>query len=165
MNKKNKLMKALVGLELSNKAKQEFCDIVLSKNDSESDDGGAGTAEYVNDLITEYYSIDWDKATELGYGSSTMFDITLKVVITGCALARGDYSGQGLVMNAAYFIQAGISYAKSVGFAKTKVFEPEAGWHNINTLQDWITLYGQPEMSEIFIPITKEEFYQGVEEA
>lgn len=43
MNKKNKLMKALVGLELSNKAKQEFCDIILDKNDSESDGGGAGT--------------------------------------------------------------------------------------------------------------------------
>lgn len=45
MNKKNKLMKALVGLELSNKAKQEFCDIVLDKSDNESSGGGAGTAE------------------------------------------------------------------------------------------------------------------------
>ena len=42
MNKKNKLMKALVGLELSNKAKQEFCDIVLSKDNDESGEG-AGT--------------------------------------------------------------------------------------------------------------------------
>lgn len=41
MNKKNKLMRALVGLELSNKAKQEFCDIVLDKSDNESGDGDA----------------------------------------------------------------------------------------------------------------------------
>lgn len=43
MNKKNKLMKALVGLELSNKAKQEFCDIVLDRSNNESDGGGAGS--------------------------------------------------------------------------------------------------------------------------
>ena len=41
MNKKNKLMKALVGLELSNIAKQEFCDIILDKSNNESGDEDA----------------------------------------------------------------------------------------------------------------------------
>lgn len=50
MNKKNKLMKALVGLELSNKAKQEFCDIILDKSNNESGGEGAGesTMEYLD---------------------------------------------------------------------------------------------------------------------
>ena len=70
MNKKNKLMKALVGLELSNKAKQEFCDIVLDKSNNESDGGGAGaesTMEYLDVSGVTMESFMQDNLLNAGY--------------------------------------------------------------------------------------------------
>lgn len=134
--------------------------------------GGAGTAEYVNDLITEYWAIDWDKARELGYdGTETdpvSFSMMLKVLIATGSIGRAEINGSPFVIGypSQYCLLGVPTYVSSIGFIKLKGWDVDNGWVDFNSFQDVIlSLQGNYNMSEIFIPITKEEFYQGVEEA
>lgn len=139
--------------------------------EGEQSGGGAG-AEYVNDLITEYWAIDWDKARELGYDGTetgpTSFSMMLKVLISACSIGRVEMNGSPIIIGypSQYCILGLPTYISSIGFAKIKIWDVDNGWLDCNSFQDAILSFqGTHNMSEIFTLITKEEFYQGVEEA
>lgn len=140
--------------------------------EGEQSGGGAGTAEYVNDLITEYWAIDWDKARELGYDDTetdpVSFSMMLKVLIATGSIGRAEINGSPFVIGypSQYCLLGVPTYVSSIGFIKLKGWDVDNGRVDFNSFQDVIlSLQGNYNMAEIFTQITKEEFYQGVEEA
>lgn len=129
--------------------------------------GGGGGEPYA-----EYYSIDWEKAKELGWVSDTHNDVLANVVpvFANCESAVCLYQGMTLIAKISYLITTFLEQQMSIGaiiktFAKVKFIPTDltivqngsvVQQHGINTLSD---VYPGLNTQGIMTPITKEEFY------
>lgn len=125
--------------------------------------GSGGGGKYINDMLTEFYSVDWDRAKELGFdaSSNTGFSSAIKTIIGCFALGKGSAMGTNILFNMSFFFvdYSILSFLDAGGFCPIKVMEmgPEKVY---NTFDDVIaSIKGSYDFSGIFTRITKEEFY------
>lgn len=125
--------------------------------------GSGGGGKYINDMLTEFYSIDWDRAEELGFDASSDsgFSAAIKSIIGYFALGKGSAMGMNILFNMSFFFAnySALSFLDAGGFCPIKVMEmgPEKVF---NTFDDVIASNkGDYDISGIFTRITEEEFY------
>lgn len=109
----------------------------------------------------EYYSIDWDKAKELGYDDNQNFKKQAQTIIASAYVSKimqGGYTGGG--GPAAAFIILGVDkYISQVAFRFPLYALMDGEWKVANNLNEFIVNVNCDEdVLQIFTPITKEEF-------
>lgn len=151
MNKKNKLMKALVGLELSNKAKQEFCDIVLDKSNNESD--GEGGSE----STMEYLDI-----SGIDINDNPQF---INIATTASLVYVSDYTAYGQTLNGVITYGQFVFIGSDSQYVKAFAIDHNIDILNMQTMSGYVTIkeyFRMLNIEELYnsIPrITKEQFY------
>lgn len=132
--------------------------------------GGNGDGESDVETNAEYYRIDWDKAKELGYTDDNItnnasFFIVLNGIIhcNEFALIQDDVKQKIADLHSVWFMResmpayckfSGIGEVKFVPYTSLMQIEPKV-YNSLKECWEW----EQQPFEELFIPITKEEFY------
>lgn len=126
-------------------------------------ESGGGVGGYINDMLTEFYSIDWARAEELGYDASSNsgFSSAIKNIVCYFILSKGSAMGMNILVNTPFFFADSslLSLIEAGGFCPIKIID--WGVEKVyNTFDDIIASFkGEYDFSGIFTRITKEEFY------
>ena len=127
--------------------------------------GGSGEAgKYINDMLTEFYSINWDRAKELGYdeSSNSGFSSAVKTIIGYFVLGKGSAMDMNILTTMSFFFASSLSFLLDAGgFCPVKAMEmsPERIYNTFDDVIAFVNNNNEFDFSGIFTRITKEEFY------